>query len=111
MIADDVGRGTALQTGESFYFSFVLGFTGFIVGLPDASGRVGACARRIRFNLVDLDRVASFNELLRANGKDILRAEDLIVKLVLLQGDGEEDPLPFGDSLEELVIRWRIRPE
>lgn len=37
MKADDVGGGTALQTGESFYFSFVLRFAEFIVSLADVS--------------------------------------------------------------------------
>lgn len=112
MIADDVGGGTALQTGESLDFSFVLGFAGFIVRLADvsslsfvwvsselnigckvASYRAEACTRRIRFNLVNLNDVASLDELLCANWKDVLRAEDLIVKPGLFKGDGKEYPL------------------
>lgn len=59
---------------------------------------------------MDLDDVTSLDELLCANGKDVLRAEDLIVKLVLFKGDGKEYPLRFGDGFEELEIRWRIGP-
>lgn len=58
-----------------------------------ASYRTGDCARRIRFDLVDLDRIASLDEVLSANGKDVVRVEDLVVKLMPLKGDGEEDPL------------------